>query len=121
MPWNTPSRRDPHAGRDNRRRSSSAAGYNARWQRVAERVRIRDAFLCQHCLKEGGMAAAVAEMQSRPLNSDGTARRPPVDHIIPGHARPDLFYDESNLQTLCERHNALKAVADQAKYGAARR
>ena len=44
-----------------------------------------------------------------------------VDHVIPAHIRPDLFYDESNLQVLCPQHHAEKTADDLEKWGAAPR
>jgi 5-methylcytosine-specific restriction protein A len=35
-----------------------------------------------------------------------------VDHIIPPIGNEELFYDESNLQTLCQEHHRLKTAAE---------
>jgi 5-methylcytosine-specific restriction endonuclease McrA len=111
--------------KDARRISASAAGYDWYWSKpggVADQVRRRDEYLCQECLREGGMAMAMEEMLCRPENGDGSTRNPPVDHIKPAHAcTPEEFYDPANLEVLCVRHNKLKADRDVAKYGIARR
>lgn len=106
-----------------REKSASERGYNHYWSTViAPAVRERDEWLCQECLKVGGLGLAMEEMLSRPRNKDGSTREPPVDHIIPAHAIPrSQFYDMDNLQTLCVRHNAEKAVEDAKKYGVAPR
>lgn len=89
-------------------------GYTKRWSRVASSVRDRDAGLCRMCLDEGGLAMAVESMVS-------ATERHPVDHIVPAHVRPDLFFDETNLQVLCPRHHAEKTAEDLKIYGAAPR
>lgn len=126
--------------RQRQEKSASERGYDWKWTKVADAVRERDEWLCQDCLKEGGMcddclknhtmchecvrkgAMAIAndEMLSRPRNQDGSMRMPPVGHIIPGHKCKD-FYDIANLRTQCDRHNALQREADTATYGSARR
>lgn len=102
--------------------SASERGYDNYWTKVvAPAVRERDEWLCQQCLREGGLAQAMEEMMSRSLNKDGSVRQPPVDHIIPGHADRSRFYDMTNLETLCEMHNQLKTQSDAKKYGVAKR
>ena len=106
-----------------REKSAAERGYDNYWSTViAPAVRERDEWLCQQCLREGGLAQAMEEMLSRATNKDGSTRQPPVDHIIPAHARPrSMFYDMDNLQTLCCRHNDLKTIEDAKRYGVAPR
>lgn len=115
--------RPPVASVERKERSASERGYGHYWTTVvAPAVRERDEWLCQMCLKEGGLAHAMAEMASRTLTKNGNVKEPTVDHIIPAHRIPESkFYDEDNLQTLCDRHHAEKTVDDLKKYGAARR
>lgn len=125
---------------DARRVSASEAGYDhKRWRPVAKFVCQRDGWMCQHCIREGGIGQAIEEMRSRPLVTcqecrgrkktcwlcEGTgkhARQPPVDHIKPGHAcTEEEFYDPANLQVLCEAHNQKKRHMDEQRYGSAKR
>jgi 5-methylcytosine-specific restriction endonuclease McrA len=111
------------AGLDRREKSSSERGYGNYWSTViAPQVRERDEWLCQECLREGGLGMAMEEMASRPRTKNGATREPIVDHIIPAHAIPrNRFYDLDNLQTLCDRHHSIKTANDLKKYGAAKR
>ena len=119
------------------RLSASERGYDHRWSSVtAPAIRERDGWLCQECLRKGGLAQAMAEMMSRPLvgcqkcrgrnssrcplclGSGKHARQPPVDHKIPGHVcGPAKFHDPDNLEVLCDEHNAKKREADILQYG----
>lgn len=40
-----------------------------------------------------------------------------VDHIRPHRGRPELFFDESNLQTMCKSHHSKKTIQDMGGYG----
>jgi 5-methylcytosine-specific restriction endonuclease McrA len=62
-----------------------------RWQAVRFRVLRRDGWRCVQC---------------------GARGRVEVDHIKPVRERPDLAFDESNLQTLCKTHHSLKTRAE---------
>jgi 5-methylcytosine-specific restriction enzyme A len=57
----------------------------ARWQKLAWKVKVRDAFTCQMC---GFMSAAKFALS--------------VDHRQPHRGDEVLFWDEGNLQTLCK-------------------
>ncbi len=65
--------------------------FEARWSQLRNVVLRRDNHLCQECLREG---------RTQVGNQ--------VDHILPADQRPDLFYHESNLQTLCRKCHAMK-------------
>ena len=106
-----------------RERSASDRGYGWYWSSViAPAVRERDVWLCQECLREGGLAMAMEEMLSRQQTKSGGTREPIVDHIIPAHRIPAArFNDMDNLQTLCDRHHVAKSVDDAKKYGVAPR
>ena len=125
---------------DTRRVSASEAGYDHYWTTVvAPSIRERDEWLCQQCLREGGIAQAMEEMMSRPIvtcqqcrgrkrscglcNGTGKhARQPPVDHKKPGHVcTPEEFIDPANLEVLCEAHNQKKRHMDEQRYGSAKR
>ena len=40
-----------------------------------------------------------------------------VDHIIPHRGRPEIFFDEDNLQTMCKPHHSQKTVQDMGGFG----
>lgn len=72
--------------------------WTAKWQRLREKVRIRDNFMCRMC--------------GRVLGARGEAH---VDHIQPHKGDEALFWAEDNLQTLCAHcHNALKQRAEKS-------
>lgn len=133
-------KRTVESSSDTRRISASEAGYDHYWTSVvAPAIRERDGWMCQECLREGGLAQATDEILSRPIvtcqecrgrkrscglcNGTGKhARQPPVDHKKPGHVcTPDEFYDPANLQVLCEAHNQKKRHKDEQRYGSAKR
>lgn len=79
--------------RDYRNRFT-AGNYGRPWRRE------RDKFLsthpwCVECLKEGHQIVATD-----------------VDHIVPHRGNEDLFWAESNWQSLCEQHHGQKTAAE---------
>lgn len=74
--------------KERERSTSTARGYNYRWQKV-RRMYLRENPLCVECLKEGWVIPATV-----------------VDHIEPHRGDQDKFWNEDNLQSLCEScHN----------------
>lgn len=70
------------------RLSSTARGYNYHWQKV-RRMYLRENPLCVECLNLGIITPATV-----------------VDHIEPHRGDYDKFWDENNMQSLCETcHN----------------
>lgn len=59
-------------------------GYNRRWQKARE-IFLSHHPLCAQCQKEGRITPARV-----------------VDHIIPHRGNDQLFWDESNWQSLCD-------------------
>ena len=100
--------------RDEWRGASSERGYDRDWLRVAAMVRERDGGLCQHCLKEGGIALAMEQLSR-------TKQANIVDHIMPLHVRPDWRLEMENCQTLCRSCHAAKTHRDNQRYGSATR
>lgn len=92
------------------RGNSHQRGYDHDWMAVRDMRRELDENLCQHCLAEGGLIAAMQELAR-------SSKYHTVDHIVPVHVRPDWRLDVGNTQVLCDRHNAMKTHADNAKYG----
>lgn len=70
----------------------------ARWQRLRWSVLVRDLFTCARCK----------------LTHSDTARLV-ADHVTPHRGNLDLFWDETNLQCLCDRcHNTTKQAEEAA-------
>lgn len=67
-----------------RRASSSARGYNARWQKA------RETYLASHPL--------CVKCEARGLTTAASV----VDHIVPHRGDTALFWDTSNWQALCK-------------------
>lgn len=73
--------------------------YNtARWHQLRLAIFLRDLFTCKKCGHlEGNTALLVC------------------DHIVPHRGDELLFWDETNLQTLCKRcHDTVKQFEEQA-------
>lgn len=77
------------------RPTSRQRGYDWTWEKLSKAWRNEHP-LCVMCQAEG-------------LDVAGEC----VDHIIPMHIAPERKYDPTNLQTLCVRHNTLKAKQDR--------
>lgn len=74
--------------KERERSTSTARGYNYRWQKV-RRMYLRENPLCVECLKKGRVESATV-----------------VDHIEPHKGDYKKFWNEDNMQSLCERcHN----------------
>lgn len=95
LAWDTKRAKDRAAGRYTRERSDDLY-HTARWTRLSRAFRADPAHcLCAECRKKG----IIKEAQV-------------VDHIIPWPVCKD-FFDESNLQGLCEECNHLKGQRDK--------
>ena len=93
LPWDSKDRVDTHDG-GYHREASDPRYHTPRWTKLARRWRIAHP-LCEECRRNGIIKAADC-----------------VDHIIPAPICDD-FYDESNLQSLCNRCNMLKGQRDK--------
>jgi len=82
---------------DERRGHAASRGYDARWQGYSRRrLRQPEHALCVCCKANGVIASASV-----------------TDHVIPGRRRPDLFWSQSNHQSLCDAcHNSVKKVLE---------
>ena len=79
--------------------------YNsARWQRVRDRILIRDRYECQDCIQR---LRTAAEKEERLFGEDAKIRRATqVHHIKELKENPELAFDEENLISLCTQcHN----------------
>jgi 5-methylcytosine-specific restriction protein A len=100
-----PNRRAPYTSltkprvRNDPSRSGTLGVYdNRRWRRVRLQ-HLKDEPLCRHCKAEGLIVAADV-----------------VDHIKPLRAGGEK-YDDSNLQSLCNKHHSIKTARDKGAYG----
>jgi len=83
---------------DRRKRGSPASrGYNYRWQKVKD-LYLKKHPLCAQCLTEGKTVPAEV-----------------VDHSIPHRGDYNLFWDESNWQSLCTLHHNRKIGKEKNK------
>ncbi|GAH66471.1 unnamed protein product, partial [marine sediment metagenome] len=74
--------------KERERPTSTTRGYNYRWQKV-RRMYLRENPLCVECLTLGIITPATV-----------------VDHIEPHRGDYEKFWDEDNMQSLCEScHN----------------
>ena len=78
------------------RERSDPRYHSARWTRLSQRWRISHP-LCEECRRQGIITAADC-----------------VDHIVPVQIHGD-FFDETNLQSLCNRCNMLKGERDRKR------
>lgn len=93
MPYRVKTHSLPHIGKAiPDRRSANERGYNYRWQQASRAFKAANPF-CVDCLKKGF------------YNAGSAAEPNHVDHRIPHRGNQDLFWDQSNWQTLCERHH----------------
>lgn len=91
LPWDSAARIEP--GAYDRPRSDSPY-HTARWTRLSRAFRAMHP-LCEECRKRGVIKSAAV-----------------VDHIVPWPVCED-FYDEKNLQSLCEDCNRAKGNRDK--------
>jgi 5-methylcytosine-specific restriction protein A len=87
--------------REQRRGSRHARGYTNAWARYSKQR------LAQHpwCV---GYPNGCHDV---PTLADVT------DHILSGQARPDLFWEETNHQSLCGACNRRKSIAEEGGFG----
>lgn len=85
---------------ENRRQSSYDRGYNTRWRKVRKMFLTRNP-LCVSCLKEHQRETLATV----------------VDHIVPHRGDYDLFWDESNWQSLCARCHGRKTAKEDGGFG----
>ena len=84
--------------RDRAERYNWRAWYGStRWRALAKEVKLRDSFTCQKCGR-----------------IDAGKRGLAADHKIPHRGDPDLFWDKTNLQTLCERCHSSDKQREEA-------
>jgi len=89
----------PKREHDRRRGSSTTRGYGYKWQQARARF-LQANPLCVRCESEGRVKAATD-----------------VDHIIPHRGDQELFWDESNYQSLCHAHHSAKTASEDSGFG----
>ncbi|GAB6174487.1 HNH endonuclease signature motif containing protein [Paradesulfitobacterium aromaticivorans] len=83
----------------NRQRGSAASrGYDSRWRKARERY-LKAHPLCVLCEQEGKLTPANV-----------------VDHIKPHKGNKELFWDESNWQSLCKACHDSKTAQNDGRW-----
>lgn len=95
LPWDPADRVDKHDGGYHREKSDDLY-HTPRWTRLSRAFRVRHP-LCAECQRNGKLVPSTC-----------------VDHIIPFPMCVD-FFDETNLQALCNECNMLKGIKDRQK------
>lgn len=86
---------------DAKRGSARERGYNTRWEKARKAYLMRHP-LCVMCEKDGRITPARV-----------------VDHIIPHRGDTALFWDTSNLMSLCAHcHNSAKQREERGRFQA---
>ena len=75
-------------------RSAAARGYDWKWRKMSKAF-LEAHPLCVRCMQEGRYVKATV-----------------VDHIIPHRGDPELFWDQSNWQSLCKRCHDRKTMTE---------
>ena len=99
--WDATNKIDRSKGEYVRERSDDLY-HSARWTRLSRAWRQQHP-LCEECRRQGTVTPATC-----------------TDHIVPWPICQD-FFDESNLQSLCDRCNMLKGERDRERIGRWRR
>ena len=84
---------------DERRGTPTERGYDSRWQK-ARLLYLSEHPLCVMCLAHDTVTA-------------GTT----VDHVIPHKGNQELFWNESNWQTLCTSCHSKKTATTDGAFG----
>lgn len=84
---------------DSNRPSAAKRGYDARWRR-ARRYYLRRNPLCVEHKKRGEYVSATV-----------------IDHIVPHKGDSQLFWDESNWQSLCKKCHDQKTAREDGGFG----
>lgn len=95
LAWDSSSRVDKHDGGYHREKSDELY-HTVRWTKLSAAYRLSHP-ICEECKRHGRLVPAEC-----------------VDHIIPFPMCED-FFDEKNLQALCNRCNMLKGINDRKK------
>lgn len=96
-------KREYRREQDRWRGSASERGYTHQWHKARNRY-LRDNPLCVHCKEDGIINEANV-----------------VDHIVPHKGNNELFWDESNWQSLCTRHHNIKTAKEDSNFAKRKR
>ena len=99
MPWG-PKRHEARR-KTTRRATTAERGYGARWQRTAKAFLAHNP-LCAICQRNGRTTLATC-----------------VDHVIPHKGYTVKFWQQSNWQSLCDRHHSEKTTREDGGFGRA--
>lgn len=74
----------------------------ARWQRLKERVHLRDGYICQ---RSGVICAGKGQDWNAPV----------ANHKVAHRGDPTLFWDENNIETVTKRVHDSEIQAEEAR------
>lgn len=94
-------RRQRYKREDEQRGTAHQRGYTRAWAKARKRYLAANP-ICVECDKEGRLTPATE-----------------VDHIEPHKGDRDLFWDESNWQSLCKSHHSSKTAREDGGWGRA--
>jgi 5-methylcytosine-specific restriction protein A len=102
-PAHLPSRAEQRRAHDRRRDEQEWRGWykTARWQKLKQRVHVRDLYICQ--------ATGVMCKGRHPADDS-----PVADHIEEHEGDPDLFWDENNIRTVSKAYHDGERQREQA-------
>lgn len=78
---------------------SHKRGYDVHWRKAREEF-LKANPLCEECLKEARVKAAIV-----------------IDHITPHRGDMELFWDVGNWQSLCKMHHDMKTAKEDGAFG----
>lgn len=84
---------------DKNRPTATQRGYNYKWTQQRTKY-LRNNPLCVRCAEKDLITIATV-----------------VDHIVPHKGDMDLFWDESNWQSLCKRCHDIKTATEDGGFG----
>lgn len=73
--------------------------YNSRWYKLRSQFLLKHP-ICEECKRQGTVNAAEV-----------------VDHVISHKGNEQLFWDESNWQSLCKHHHDVKTAKEDGRFG----
>jgi 5-methylcytosine-specific restriction protein A len=80
------------------RKSSTERGYGSAWRKARDTF-LADFPFCAICHREGRVTMATE-----------------VDHVVPAKGDPELFWDESNWQSLCKTCHSTKTAIEDGRW-----
>ena len=98
-PAGAPTKQQQRKAHDQRRGTAHQRGYTKEWSKYSKQ-RLTENPQCVMCKAKGLIVRAKV-----------------TDHIKPARYFPELFWEQSNHQSLCTQCNTAKGHEDEARYG----